>query len=210
VSLHFQKRLLRVLQEREFERLGDTTTLSMNARVIAATNQNLMENISQGTFRQDLYYRLKVVEIKMPPLREHKEDIPLLINHLLDVFNEELGKKIEDVSPEVLQILMAYHWLGNVRELRNMLEHICILCQNKTIVEDNLPAYFPGSDLFYDQSIQDMPGQNMPSPKTLPDDKETLLKALEKAKWNKTGTAKLLGISRRTVYRRLKEYQINL
>ncbi len=204
VSLHFQKRLLRVLQEREFERLGDTTTISMNARVIASTNQNLIENIRRGTFRQDLYYRLKVVEIKMPPLREHKEDIPLLINHFLDVFNEELGKKIEDVSPEVLHILMAYHWPGNVRELRNMLEHICILRQNKTIVENDLPPDFPG----WDQSIQDMPDQNRVSSKTLPDEKETLLKALEKAKWNKTGAAKLLGISRRTLYRRLKEYHI--
>ncbi len=207
VSLNFQKRLLRVLQEREFERLGDTITLSMDARVIAATNQNLPERVKQGEFRQDLYYRLKVVEIKLPPLRERKEDIPLLIYHFLNVFNEELGKKIESVSPEVLRILMAYHWPGNVRELRNTLEHICILCKNITIVEDDLPSDFPGYDLAYDPSFQAFSDGKQPS-ETLTVDKQTLLKALDQAEWNKTRAAEILGISRRTLYRRLKEYQI--
>jgi len=208
VSLNFQKRLLRVLQEREFERLGDATTLSMDARIIAATNQNLLERVKQGEFRQDLYYRLKVVEIKLPPLRERKEDILLMIHHFLGIFNEELGKKIESVSPEILRILMAYHWPGNVRELRNTLEHICILCKNTTIVEDDLPSDFPGHDLSYDQSFQVLSNKTPPSSETLPDDKETLLKALEQAQWNKTRAAEILGISRRTLYRRLKEYQI--
>ena len=209
VSLNFQKRLLRVLQEREFERLGDTTTLAMAARVMAATNQNLLERVNKGEFRQDLYYRLKVVEIKLPPLRERKEDIPLLIHHFLNNFNAELGKKIETVSPEVLRILMAYHWPGNVRELRNTLEHICILCKNTTIVEDDLPSDFPGHDLSFDESFQTLSDNDQPrSSKTLPDDKQTLLKALEKAQWNKTRAAEILGISRRTLYRRLKEYQI--
>jgi len=209
VSLNFQKRLLRVLQEREFERLGDTTTLAMAARVMAATNQNLLERVNKGEFRQDLYYRLKVVEIKLPPLRERKEDIPLLIHHFLNNFSVALGKKIETVSPEVLRILMAYHWPGNVRELRNTLEHICILCKNTTIVEDDLPSDFPGHDLSYDQSLQTLSDDDQPrSSKILPDDRETLLKVLEQAQWNKTRAAEILGISRRTLYRRLKEYQI--
>jgi predicted ATPase/GAF domain-containing protein/tRNA A-37 threonylcarbamoyl transferase component Bud32 len=209
VSLNFQKRLLRVLQEREFERLGDTTTLSMAARVIAATNQNLLERVEQGAFRQDLYYRLKVVEIKLPPLRERKEDIPLLMRHFLDIFNAELDKKIKDVSPEVMRILMAYHWPGNVRELRNTLEHICILCKNTTIVKDDLPSDFPGQDLAYNQSFQTLSNGDDPLAfETQPDDKEALLEALEQAQWNKTRAAEVLGISRRTLYRRLKEYQI--
>jgi len=209
VSLNFQKRLLRVLQEREFERLGDTTTLSMAARVIAATNQNLLERVKQGEFRQDLYYRLKVVEIKLPPLRDRKEDIPLLIHHFLNLLNEELDKKIESVSPEVLRILMAYHWPGNVRELRNTLEHICILCKNITILEEDLPSDFPGHDLSFDESFQALSEEIPPlSEKTLPDNKETLLKALEQAQWNKTRAAEILGISRRTLYRRLKEYKM--
>ncbi|MBT8371402.1 MAG: sigma 54-interacting transcriptional regulator [Desulfobacterales bacterium] len=209
VSLNFQKRLLRVLQEREFERLGDTTTLAMNARVMAATNQNLLKRVNIGEFRQDLYYRLKVVEIKLPPLCERKEDIPLLIHHFLDNFNAELGQKIETVSPEVLRILMAYHWPGNVRELRNTLEHICILCKNTTIVEDDLPSDFPGHDLSFDESFQILSDDDQPRTfKRLPDDRETLLKILEQAQWNKTRAAEILGISRRTLYRRLKEYQI--
>ncbi len=198
VSLDFQKRLLRVLQEREFERLGDTTTLSMGARVIAATNQNLMDRVNKGEFRQDLYYRLKVVEIKLPPLRERMDDLPLLIHHFLNNINDDLNKKIEGVSPEVLHILMAYHWPGNVRELQNTLEHSCIFCKNRTIVVDDLPLDFPGHDNLYDQQHSH----------TLPDNKETLLKALEQVKWNKTRAAEILGISRRTLYRRLKEYQI--
>ena len=198
VSLGFQKRLLRVLQEREFERLGDITTLSMGARVIAATNQNLLEKVDKGEFRQDLYYRLKVVEIKLPPLHERKEDIPLLIHHFLNNFNGEMEKKIEGVSPEVLRILMAYHWPGNIRELRNTLEHICILCKGTTIVEEDLPSDFSVHDKLYDQ----------PRSQPLPGDRETLLKALEQVKWNKTRAAEILGISRRTLYRRLKEYKI--
>ena len=208
VSLNFQKRLLRVLQEREFERLGDTTTLSMNARVLAATNQNLLGRVKQGGFRQDLYYRLKVVEIKLPSVRERKEDIPLLIHHFLDIFNEELGKKIEGVSSEVLRILMTYHWPGNVRELRNALEHSCILCKNTTIVGDDLPVDFPDHDLSYEQSFQTLVNRTPPSSNTLPDDKETLLKVIEEARGNKTRAAEIFGISRRTLYRRLKKYQL--
>lgn len=198
ISLDFQKRLLRVLQEREFERLGDTTTLSMGARVIAATNQNLVAKVNKGEFRQDLYYRLKVVEIKLPSLRERMADLPLLIIHFLNNINDDLNKKIEGVSPEVLRILMAYHWPGNVRELQNTLEHSCIFCKKRTIVVDDLPLDFPGQDNLYDQQHS----------QTLPDNKETLLKALDQVKWNKTRAAEILGISRRTLYRRLKEYQI--
>lgn len=197
VSQHFQKRLLRVLQEHEFERLGDTTTLRMNARVIAATNQDLLEKVRRKEFREDLYYRLKVVEIKVPPLRERKEDIPLLIKHFLEVFSKELEKKIKEVSAEVLKILMDYHWPGNVRELRNTLEHISILCKGEKITENDLPADFAGRRL---SNIKPFEASSY--------DKESIVQALEKAKWNKTRAAQLLKISRRTLYRKLNEYKI--
>ncbi|MBW2589929.1 MAG: sigma 54-interacting transcriptional regulator [Deltaproteobacteria bacterium] len=197
VSQHFQKRLLRVLQEHEFERLGDTTTLRMNARVIAATNQDLLEKVRRKEFREDLYYRLKVVEIKVPPLRERKEDIPLLIKHFLGVFNKELDKKIKEVSAEVLKILMDYHWPGNVRELRNTLEHISILCKGEKITENDLPADFAGRRLSNRKPFEASSYK-----------KESILQALEKAKWNKTRAAQLLKISRRTLYRKLNEYKI--
>ena len=208
VSLDFQKRLLRVLQEREFERLGDTTTLPMRARVLASTNHDLLKGIKEGGFRQDLYYRLKVVEIRLPPLRERKEDIPLLIRHFLDEFNEELGKKIEGLSSEVLRVLMAYHWPGNVRELRNILEHMCILCKKRTIVEDDLPPNFPGHDLSRKRSFRALSDKSSSPSEVSTDPKETLLKALEQARLNKTRAAEMLGISRRTLYRWLKKYQL--
>ena len=208
VSLNFQKRMLRVLQEREFERVGDTTTLKMKARVVAATNQNLLVNVEQGTFRQDLYYRLKVVEINLHPLRKRKEDIPLLINHFIKLFNEELGKKVVDLSPDVLRILMAYNWPGNVRELRNTIEHICILCKNDTILEEDLPSDFPGQKPAFNSPVKIVPDEQHIPTVAATDDKATLLNALEAAKWNKTRAAEILGISRRTLYRRLKEHNL--
>jgi transcriptional regulator with GAF, ATPase, and Fis domain len=197
ISHHFQKRLLRVLQEYEFERLGSTATLPMNARVIAATNQDLLEKVRKKEFREDLYYRLKVVEVKVPPLRERKEDIPLLINYFLDIFNKELEKNIKEVSAQVMKIMMGYHWPGNIRELKNIFEHISILCKNQVITTHELPADFAG---------QKLPGAN--SGKIKSDDRESILRALEKAKWNKTHAAQLLQISRRTLYRKLNEYKI--
>jgi len=197
VSHHFQKRLLRVLQEHEFERLGDTTTLQMNARVIAATNQDLLEKVIRKEFREDLYYRLNVVEIKVPPLRERKEDIPLLIKHFLEIFSKELDKNIKGVSAEMLKILMDYHWPGNVRELRNTLEHISILCKGEEITENDLPADFTGRHLSHMKLLE-----------ASSYDKDSILHALEKAKWNKTRAAQLLKISRRTLYRKLNEYKI--
>lgn len=211
VSLHFQKRLLRVLQEREFERVGDTKTFKMKARVLAATNQNLLEKVEQGSFRQDLYYRLKVVEIKLPALRDRKEDIPLLINHFIKLLNEDLGKKIADLSPNVLRLLMTYHWPGNIRELRNTLEHICIVCKNTRIEEGDLPLDFPGRTLYHDQSFVTYSDETKPiltNNDTVGNQKEILIKTLGQAQWNKTKTAEILSISRRTLYRRLKEYNL--
>lgn len=192
VSANFQKRLLRVLQEREYERIGETTPRKMEARVIAATNQNLYERVEAGLFRSDLYYRLKVVEIKMPPLRDRKEDIPLLVQHCLSRFNEEMGKSIAVVSDAVMRLLMAYDWPGNVRELKNILEHTAVVCKNETVTAADLPQ-----DFFKRRWTA------TPSGADGRDDNDPLLEALEKAHWNKTKAARLMGISRRTLYRKL-------
>ena len=197
ISARFQKRLLRVLQEKEFEQVGDTTSRKMKARVVAATNQDLLKKVRLGEFREDLYYRLKVVELNLPPLRDRKEDIPLLISHFLAYFNDELDRKITGVSTEVLKQFMEYHWPGNIRELKNILEHICIICNTSVITADDLPADFSTSN-----------GHAIPSKNNKNNSKQAILKALEEARWNKTRAAQLLGISRRTLYRRIENLNI--
>lgn len=199
VTLHFQKRLLRVLQEREFEQLGDTKTIKMHARVIASTNKDLVKKVKEKSFRQDLYYRLKVMEIKIPSLRERKEDIPLLISHFLLLFNNEMSKNILRVSEGAYKMLMSYHWPGNIRELRNIIEHSVVTCKGSVIATDDLPRDFnlQSKEIFLHDIIStDSYG------------KEEIVSALGKAKWNKTEAAKLLGMSRRTLYRKLKLYSI--
>ena len=197
ISPYFQKRLLRVLQEREFEQVGDTTPKKMKARVLAATNQDLLKKVRRGEFRKDLYYRLRVVALNLPPLRDRREDIPLLLRHFLKYFSNELGKEITDVSKDVLKQFMECPWPGNIRELQNTLEHICILCKDSTITVDDLPADFTdlaGPETSFGNGDADTP--------------RAILLALEEAKWNKTRAAHLLGISRRTLYRKLEEHNM--
>jgi predicted ATPase/transcriptional regulator with GAF, ATPase, and Fis domain len=199
VSNHFQKRLLRVLQEREFEPVGDATPIKMNARIVASTNKDLSEKLRLGEFRVDLYHRLRVVELNVPPLRERTDDIPLLVRHFLNQFNEELKKHISDVSQDVLDCFMGGDWPGNVRELKNILHHACIMCKDDVIEIGNLPRDFVKTSVT--KSIQTA----VESPAG---EREGLLQTLEKAKWNKTQAARLLGISRRTLYRKLEQYDL--
>jgi predicted ATPase/transcriptional regulator with GAF, ATPase, and Fis domain len=207
ISLHFQQRLLRVLQEREFERLGDTATLPMRARVIAATNQNLMEKVRRHEFREDLYYRLKVVEIRMPPLRERKEDIPLLVQHFVSMIAKELNKEIAGVSQNVLKKLIAYHWPGNVRELRNVIECLGVLCKDSIIRKNDFPEDFADarSTNGFAENVQAgaLPLESGSA------DKEAVIQALKQARWNKTEASRILAISRRTLYRKMRKYKIS-
>ena len=197
ISPYFQKRLLRVLQEKEFEQVGDTTAKKMKARVLAATNQDLLEKVRCGEFRKDLYYRLRVVALNLPPLRDRREDIPLLLRHFLKHFSNELGKEITDVSKDVLKLFMECPWPGNIRELKNTLEHICILCKDSSITVDDLPADF--ADLARPETSFGIGDTDTP---------QAILLALEESKWNKTRAAHLLGISRRTLYRKLDEHNM--
>ena len=196
ISPATQVRLLRVLQEGEFERLGDPVPVKVDVRVIAATNQNLREKISSGEFREDLYYRLKVVEILLPPLRERNVDIPMLVEHFLKKFNLKFKKDIKGISEEVKNIFIKYPWRGNIRELENTLEYACILCVDSVITVQNLP------EDFMDMTVR--PSSFF----SKNEDKESLLDALEKTGWNKAKAARILGLSRQSIYRKIKEYGI--
>ena len=193
-----QIRLLRVLQESEFERVGDTKSIKLDVRVIAATNQKLQEKVKAGLFREDLYYRLKVVELELPPLRERKEDIPLLTAHFLKKFSEKFKKEIVALSENVKKIFISHSWPGNIRELEHALEHACILSSGSFITEDDLPK-----DLLV------FPAELIPSYNEK-SDREAIVEALEKTAGNKAKAARLLGISRQTIYRKIKEYSISI
>jgi DNA-binding NtrC family response regulator len=141
VKLQTQVKLLRVLQEREFERVGGEQPIKVDVRVISATNKNLKEEIEKGTFREDLYYRLDVVSIQVPPLRERSEDIPLMVHKFMEEFARENDREIEGITNNALQAMISYKWPGNVRELRNVIESIVVLTKSKVITEQDLPPY---------------------------------------------------------------------
>jgi transcriptional regulator with PAS, ATPase and Fis domain len=195
ISPAVQMRLLRVLQEREFERVGDSTSIKVDVRIVTATNQNLSEKVAQGTFRQDLYYRLNVVRMELPPLRERAEDISLLAAHFLTKFNLKFSKNIQAFSDDVLQMFRQHLWPGNVRELEHAVEHAVILSKNNIITEQYLPQ-----DL-----IDSVKGVKHASSK--PDHRPSLAEALALCNGNITHAARLLGVSRPTIYRYMKELE---
>jgi len=198
-----QVKLLRVLQEREFERLGGTKTLKVDVRLIAATNRDLREALEQGTFREDLYYRLNVVPIDIAPLRQRKEDIPELVNLFISRFAGDSGKPVESISPEAMQILLNYHWPGNVRELQNIIERGCALAKG-TVLE--------ASDIHLDQRpARAANGASgfLPEGMTLERwEDEMIQEALRRANGNKSQAARLLGLSRNALRYRLSKIGI--
>ncbi len=193
-----QLKLLRVLQEREFERVGDSNTLKVDVRIIAATNCDLKKKVKQGEFREDLYYRIKVVNLTIPPLRDRREDIPLLADHFLDLFNKRFKKQVKTLSNGVINAFMSYSWPGNIRELEHAVEHGFVLGRDDTISFKHLPIEI--KDYFKSQAPASL-GKSAIT-------KEDILTALEKTKWNKSKAASLLGIARRTIYRRIEEFDI--
>jgi two-component system response regulator HydG len=198
ISPMIQLKLLRVIEERQFERVGSSTPIKVDVRLIAATNKNLQEKVSLGSLREDLYYRLKVVEIRLPPLRDRREDIPLLVDHFRNGFNVKFKKSIEAISSDVLKAFLKYPWPGNVRELEHTMEHAFVLCNQNIITFDHLPPDFLSA-----------PGIEHRSPaETLEVDSHAILEALDKTAWNKTKAARLLGIDRVTLYRKIKKYNI--
>lgn len=201
VSLATQVKLLRVLEKEEFERVGGNKTIKVDVRVVAATNRDLGKAVKKGTFREDFYYRVHVFPIELPPLRERREDIPLLVQHFLEKFNRELSKKIRQVSPETLQVLKTYAYPGNIRELQNILEHAFVCCEGEVIRLDHLP-----------KDIQEEHRPLPNDPVTLGSlrglERETILKVLEKNGWRYKSASEQLGISRSTLWRKLRRLKI--
>ncbi len=194
VSLKLQMDLLRVLEQREFRRVGGQELLTINSRIIAATNRDLKKAIEDGTFREDFYYRLNVISITIPPLRERKEDIPLLVSHFIDKFNIEMGRHVEGASETALRMLMDYSWPGNARELRNTIERAMVVSKGRMIVEQDLslPAR-EAKPAWYAKSLSDV-------------EKEHILAILAENRWNIMSSAQVLGIDRVTLYNKIKKY----
>ncbi|MGA6982261.1 MAG: sigma-54 dependent transcriptional regulator [Candidatus Sulfotelmatobacter sp.] len=203
VPLVIQVKLLRVLQEREFERLGGTKTLKVDVRLIAATNRDLREALEQGTFREDLYYRLNVVPIDIAPLRQRKEDIPDLVNLFISRFAGDSGKPVEGITPEAMQILVNYHWPGNVRELQNIIERACALSKGVVLkVEDIHLDVRPARAM-------NGAGNFLPEGMTLEQwEDEMIRESLRRANGNKSQAARLLGLSRNALRYRLSKIGI--
>ena len=202
VTLSTQIKLLRVLQEEEFEKVGDTKPVKVDVRVVAATNKDLKKAMDNGEFRQDLYYRLRVVPILLPPLRDRRDDIPLLIDHFVKKFNQEMEKNVEQVSPQTIEILMNYDYPGNIRELENIIEHALVLCNGNTILAEHLPKdiQIVRSDHVERAISREHPLEAI--------ERELIIKILSLCDWNLKETSEKLRISRTTLWRKMKDYHI--
>ena len=201
ISPAVQVRLLRFLQERTYEPLGALSSLKANVRVVAATNKNLEKLVKNGKFRDDLYYRVNVVKLALPPLRDKKEDIPLLIDHFISRFNRLHNKNIGSVTDEVLAILLGYDYPGNVRELENIIEHCFVLCQDEIIERKHLPASF--------QTKEGVESTDIRNAVTLEEmEKIFITQALSRNKGNRAATARELGIHKSTLFRKIKSLGI--
>jgi len=186
------------LQEKEFQRLGGLNKIKVDVRVIAATNRDLENAVKEGTFREDLYWRLNVVRVHLPPLRERKEDIPLLVQHFIQKFAQENNRPVPVVEPEVMEMLINYEWPGNVRELMHVIERAVILSTSGVISLKHLPKRILGS------KEKEMSSSNTLN--LLEMEKTLILKALEETGWNQTKAAQLLGISRKQLRTKMKHH----
>ncbi len=202
IPFNLQSKLLRVLQEQEIRRVGDSKTIKVDVRVIAATNRDLEEEVNKGTFRADLFYRINVLPIKIPPLRERKDDIPILIDHFVKKFNKKLGKNIKGFSPQALSKILKHPWYGNVRELENFVERSMILAESEIIDHIELP----GANTKKEESLELWLDTLSLDEAKARIEKAYIEKALEKTKGNRTKAAQVLGISRRNLLYKIKEY----
>ncbi|MDF9409417.1 sigma 54-interacting transcriptional regulator [Pelotomaculum isophthalicicum JI] len=194
MPLPLQSKLLRIIQEKEVMRVGGLHPKKIDVRIIAATNQDLQKLYYEGKFRQDLYYRLKVISLNIPPLSTHSEDIPILVNYFIDIYSKANNKQIKGISKEAMNYLLSYDWPGNIRELGNVIERAILFCKEKIIrledlgVSNNNSNIESGADIFSLSGIE----------------RDTILKALQATNGNKSQTAKILGISRSTLYKKLE------
>jgi PAS domain S-box-containing protein len=202
IPVGVQAKLLRVLEEHEFEPLGSTSPVKVDVRVIAATNRNLGEAIGEGKFREDLYYRLNVLTVSLPPLRERSDDIPLLIGHFIEKYNRRMHKRIGTVSQNVMDVLLDYPWPGNVRQLEHAIEHAFIHCNGNIIETAHLPREIRTEER---EAVQELLGR----PRSLEDvEKDAIVTSLKVNGWDRGLTARALKISRTTLWRKMKKYGI--
>jgi DNA-binding NtrC family response regulator len=203
IDATLQIKLLRFLGERTFERVGSNKTLTADVRVIAATNKNLAELVKAGTFREDLFYRLCVVEIRLPALRERKGDIPLLAQNFLREFSHDLGKEVKDFTADALETLINYPWPGNVRELRSALERAVVLCRGDRITVRDLPGTLRAEGATAPQRLLAQDDLTVEEA-----EKQLIIRALKESDGNRTAAAAKIGMSRRTLHRKLHEYHL--
>ncbi len=200
-----QAKLLRVIEERTFKRVGGLKDINVNVRVIAATNKNLENAVKEGSFRADLYYRLKVIPIFIPPLRDRREDVMPLVLHYVKIFNREFKRNIKEISPEAEKILISYPWYGNARELKNVIERICILEDTEVIYPEHIPSEIIDQ---VDTAPEEKASFNLPpeglSLKNV--EKELIVQALQMVEGNQTRAAKLLGISRDALRYKMQKF----
>ncbi|MFA7289090.1 MAG: sigma-54 dependent transcriptional regulator [Melioribacteraceae bacterium] len=201
LPLNLQVKLLRAIEDKEFFQVGGTKPVSTDVRLIAATHQNLLEKIKCGEFREDLYYRLNVIEIKLPTLNERKDDIPLLVSHFIEKYSNEMGKKVIGAENDVIKILSSYEWRGGVRELENVIERAIIFCNSEYITPDELAENIKGSSVLhgYPDSLKDAV-RNF--------EKEHILKTIKKFEYNKEEASKALEIGLSSLYRKMDELEI--
>jgi two-component system response regulator HydG len=216
ITPRMQLRLLRFLQEKTFNPVGQDNFVQVDVRIIAATNVDLRQKVKEGVFREDLYYRLKVVEINLPALKERKECIPLLVHHFLAKFRDKLEKKIINISDQAMTILTSYPWPGNVRELRHVIERACVLCNGKTLLQEHFSDEILLATSFEDKTVK---SENQPRAtagaissvsqhETLKSEAEQIEEVLRATGGNKSKAAKLLGVDRSTLYRKMKRYKL--
>jgi transcriptional regulator with PAS, ATPase and Fis domain len=208
ISPALQVKLLRVLQDKMYEPLGSTKSEKANVRIVAAANKKLEDLVRQGAFREDLYYRINVVKLVLPPLRSRKEDIPLLIDHFVRKFNRLSGKEIQGLSPEALPVLMSHEFPGNIRELENIIEYATVVCKNSWIGIEHLPDYLRGEGIGPKESVSGDPGtQGL----TWDDIEKTYLyEVLKRNNWNRAATAAQMGIHTTTLWRKIKRLNLTI
>jgi transcriptional regulator with GAF, ATPase, and Fis domain len=207
MSAQTQAKVLRALQEREFERVGGTRTIKVDVRLIAATNKDLSKEVKEGRFREDLYYRLNVISISLPPLRERREDIPFLVDFFVEEANRKLKSPIYEVSKDVLKVLMDYSWPGNVRELKNAIERAAVLSDNGILRVEHLPPNLRGEESFVPPTVEAPVSFKQASEKS---DKEIILNALERANWVQTEAAKLLNLTPKNLWAKIRKHGIKM
>jgi len=205
ISANMQLKLLRVLQEKEFERVGSEETIQVDVRIMAATNKNLSELVQQGKFREDLYYRLHIIPIYLPPLRERKEDISLLVNHFLKKLTNELNKPAKQIADTAMEKLISYHWPGNIRELENVLERAVVLSDREFIDVHDLPLLNTANTDKLPSDVFDRFRMNL-NDTLAAVEKQLIERAMNETSGNKSQAAKLLGIQTSLLYYKLEKY----